>query len=429
MKKNIIVLLVLAAVAAGIMFLLRTDSEPAVPDTEPAETVAPAAAEASAAKPDPADSGEGAAEEQAEEDDLFARLEQYDHEPVAEDLLPEQVVIDIPESPEGFDDMPILSPSSQLSRTIEQMQNSALVPLDEYGRTMLSSTNATLRAMGAILMFKGGALDETVLQQIADDEDVAVPILVLEWIRDYGNLDKAGELAGLLVGRGLDTEWLADQIMTNRFAMGGGRVAVDLLADSLSEEDRWDMLGEIAMEEDVHYALRMRSLLRLGEEPDEAQFRETLARIHEATANEGEDWEHAMDLLDMRVWNDEGTELAPRDEVTTRDLYIIFENDYTFIVQDAALYLESRLRNPDVVVEPGSSEIVAEFLKDFPDWNRDWNVEDEEALQRLDYLQERMAALEYVEAGDEESDAETGAAGDESAGETGTAAGDSGAKE
>lgn len=408
MKKKTILLLILVALSVGVLMFFQplrdADPDPISQETAVAPVSAPEGEESVPVQEEESvpvrETVAPLAPDTAEE--IWARIEQYDHEPVPEDSLPEDPYLGPPASEEGFDAMPILSPAVQMSRTIENLQNTTLVPLDAYGRTMLSSTNATLRAMGGILMFKAGALNETLLQQLATDEDATVPLLVLEWIRDYGDVTMVQDLEELLTERNIDSEWLADEILAGGFDMGGGRVAVDVLADGLSPDECSDVLGEIASSPEAVYDLRMRSLLRLAEELDDEGFREALARVQEATADEGEDWEQAMDLLTMRVWDDEGSQLAARDEVTTRDLHLILENDYTYVARDAALYLGTRLRDPNVVVEPGTSDIVAEFIKDYPDQVQEWNVADEEAILRLITLHERLRALEDAEAAESE---------------------------
>jgi hypothetical protein len=392
-KSAWIVLALVGLLAAGWVVFGPSLDRPApleTPEAGPQEiavavgtkAAAPAPETALAPVPDPDE------EDWDEEDGVWEEVELFDF-PVSED---------------GFDAMPILSPLTQLSRTVEDLQYSTLVSLDEYGRTMLASTSATLRAVGGILMFKAQALDASILRQLAADEDAAVPLLVLEWIRDYGPPAMAAELAGMLADRRLDLEQLADDLLAGKLAMGGGRVAVDFLADQLPAEERWDVLLEIVGDEDAAYDLRMRSILRLAGEEDDGRFRAELVRLQESAQEEGEDWAEAVQRLSERLLNDEGTELAPRDEITTRDLHLVIGNDHLHVVRDAVLYLEDRLLTPGVMVEPGSADLIAEFLKDFPDRDQDWNVEDEEALQRLETLLERVAALEYVDEEDGAAD-------------------------
>jgi hypothetical protein len=301
-----------------------------------------------------------------------------------------------PLSEDGFDALPALGPVSQLSRTIADLQNSTLVTLDEYGRTMLLSTNAALRAIGGILMFKAQAMDEAVLRQLALDEDVAVPFLVLEWIRDYGASAMAQALAGMLAQRELDVEGLADDLLAGRLAMGGGRVAVDFLADHLPADARWEVLLEIAGTSDMAYDLRMRSILRLAGESDVSRFLDEMAALRDSTQEEGEDWAEALQRLAARLSNDEGTDLVARDTITARDLNLIIGNPYPNFVRDIALYLEDRLLTPDVQVEAGAADLIGRFVKEYPDQADEWNVEDEEVLQRIRALHERLVAMESM---------------------------------
>lgn len=393
MNKYTGIWLLLAMVAGGVLFILfpgpEAETEPAAPGGAPEDrSVSPAVAPAASRADSPAEAGSTG-------ETLY---DQFDHDPVPEDLLPEETSIEIPVSEEGFDAMPELSPSAQLSRTIAQLQNDTLIALDEYGRTMLSSTSATLRAMGGILMFKAGALDESILRQLAADPDESVPFLVLEWIRDYGTSELSGQLRDLLAARNLDSDRLADDILSGRFSVGGGRVAIDFLADQLPDEERGEVLGEIAGSPDAEYDLRMRAVLRLGAEADPRRYREELAQLRAAATEEGEDWEEAVQRLMERLMDDEETSLAPRDQVSTRDLNLILGNDYVFMARDLALYLEDRLLVPGVAVEPGCADMVAAFLKEYPEQDRDWNVEDEEVLARLAVLKERLDQLEEAAA-------------------------------
>lgn len=392
MKKNTGLLMLLAILAGGGLFLLFPGRDAGTESLAPkalSEVQPGPRAAAPAASPEEPPTEPGLAGE--------ALYDRFDHVPVQEDMLADEVSIEIPVSEEGFDAMPELSPSAQLSRTIAQLQSDTLIALDEYGRTMLSSTSATLRAMGGILMFKAGAMDEAVLKQLAADADESVPFLVLEWIRDYGTPELSGQLLNLLAARNLDPDRLADDILSGRFSVGGGRVAIDFLADQLSEGERWEVLEEIAGNPEAEYDLRMRAILRLGAEPDSRRYREELAKLRTAAAEEGEDWDESLQRLAERLMDDEESALAPRDQVTTRDLNLILGNDYVFMARDLALYLEDRLLTPGVAVEPGCADMVAAFLKDYPEQDRDWNVEDEEVLDRLAALKERMDALEAGE--------------------------------
>lgn len=303
-------------------------------------------------------------------------------------------------TPEGIDAMPALSPLAQFSRMVVQLQNNTLISLAEYGRPMLTSTNPTLRALGGVLLSKANALDEAALRQLVADEDLAVPFLVMEWIRDYGSAEQIAAFANALADRDVPVDQLADALLEGHFAVGGGRAALDQLAAELPPEDREEALRQIAEEPELAYDVRMRSLLVLGESAAADSYRETLDDLRNSAAEEDEIWREALARLEERSYDDEGIDLLPANRITTRDLYQILFNDYPHMVRDVALYLEDRLLNPDLEIESGSAELVGNFLKEFPESNRDWNVEDEEVLVRLNALQVRLADREHA---DEES--------------------------
>jgi hypothetical protein len=307
----------------------------------------------------------------------------------------EEAVFAYPVSIDGFDAMPLLSPISQLSRTIEHLLTHTLVPPEEYGKIMLGSKNASIRAIGGILMYQSGELDQFIMADIVSDEEIAVPFLILEWIRDYGPPSKAAEMVRLLGEREINTGELFHAMTSGRMAMGGGRVAVDLLAEKLAYAERWEVLLSLAGSEELEYDTRMRSILRLSAEEDAIRFREELNRLLQGAENEGEDWAEALQRLTERIMDDNAEELAPLDIVSTRDLNLIIGNEHWMYIRDIALYLEDRMLRPDVLIEPGATALVAEFLKELPDRDRDWNVEDEEALMRLHVLRKKMAMLEY----------------------------------
>ncbi len=320
--------------------------------------------------------------------------ERRSYEPISEDMPEESVSMDWLISPEGVDMMPALSPPNQLSRRVEQIQNDTLVSLEDYGRPMLTSTNPILRALGAILLSKVGALDQAVMAQIGADADIAVPFQVMEWLRDFGPADYAADLAAILNGRDMTVDELSDAILASRFSVGGGRIAVDQLNARLPPEERADALLEIAEEPSVAYDVRMRSLLRVGEGASSDPYRETLAQLKSEVPSEEDEWGQALTRLEDLLYDDEGGTLLPQDQVTNRDLDLILGNDYPTVVRDAALYLEDRLMKSGVTVEPGSANIVGDFIKEFPDRDDEWNVEDEEPFQRLIALRTRLEALE-----------------------------------
>lgn len=310
-------------------------------------------------------------------------------------------------TPEGIDGMPALSSMAQFSRTVEQLQNNTLVSLEDYGRPMLSSTNPTLRALGGVLLSKANALDEAALRQLVADEDLVVPFLVMEWIRDYGSSGQIAAFTDALAARDVPADELADAILEGHFAVGGGRVALDSLASELPPEDRWDALLEIAEEPDLAYDVRMRSLMVLGASADAEAYREALGNLRNSASEEELAWTEALTRLQERIYDDEGLALLPANRITTRDLYQILFNDYPYMVRDIALYLEDRLLHPDLEIESGSAELVGNFLKEFPESDRDWDVENEEVLVRLNALQIRLADREYVAGESAAASAET----------------------
>lgn len=310
-------------------------------------------------------------------------------------------------TPEGIDGMPALSSMAQFSRTVEQLQNNTLVSLEDYGRPMLSSTNPTLRALGGVLLSKANALDEAALRQLVADEDLVVPFLVMEWIRDYGSSGQIAAFTDALTARDVPADELADAILEGHFAVGGGRVALDSLASELPPEDRWDALLEIAEEPDLAYDVRMRSLMVLGASADAEAYREALGNLRNSASEEELAWTEALTRLQERIYDDEGLALLPANRITTRDLYQILFNDYPYMVRDVALYLEDRLLHPDLEIESGSAELVGNFLKEFPESDRDWDVENEEVIVRLNALQIRLADREYVAGESAAASAET----------------------
>ena len=385
MKKTAIYLFGAAVLAGALLWAHRqrelSARAPVPPPAEPTATALPA--------PAPAD-GEIAAPQEdppAPFEDPAAGLEVLQEADIGSDVVP---------TPEGIDAMPALSPLAQFSRMVEQLQNNTLVSLEEYGRPMLLSTNPTLRALGGVLLSKANALDEAALRQLVADEDLAVPFLVMEWIRDYGSAEQIAAFAEALAAREIPADQLADAISDGHFAVGGGRAALDRLVVELPPEDREDALLQIAEEPELAYDVRMRSLLVLGESADAESYRAALDNLRNSAAEEETAWTEALARLQERIYDDEGLELLPANRITTRDLYQILYNDYPYMVRDVALYLEDRLLNPDLEIESGSAELVGNFLKEFPESDRDWDVENEEVLVRLNALQVRLADREHA---------------------------------
>ena len=385
MKKTVFYLFGAAVLAGALLwaFWQRESStpEPLPPPAEPAAAALPAPAPAAGKAEVPQENPPASSEEPAAGQDVFQEAD------IGSDVVP---------TPEGIDAMPALSPLAQFSRMVEQLQNNTLISLEEYGRPMLSSTNPTLRALGGVLLSKANALDEAALRQLVADEDLAVPFLVMEWIRDYGSAEQIAAFAEALAAREIPADQLADAISDGHFAVGGGRAALDRLVVELPPEDREDALLQIAEEPELAYDVRMRSLMVLGESAEADSYREALGELRNSATEEDEIWREALARLEERIYDDEGIELLPANRITTRDLYQILFNDYPNMVRDVALYLEDRLLNPDVEIESGSAELVGNFLKEFPESNRDWNVEDEEVLVRLNALQVRLADREHA---------------------------------
>ena len=386
MKKTAFYLFGIVVLAGALLWVFwQRDAAPA--------PAAPSAAESPTAglsPPPPArESAAAPAEERPPAGNPAAAPAPFPETEIGSDIVP------VP-TPEGIDGMPALSSMASFSRMVEQLQNNTLVSLETYGRPMLSSTNPTLRALGGVLLSKANALDEAALRQLAADEDLAVPFLVMEWIRDYGSAEQLAAFAAAVAARDLPVDQLADALLEGHFAVGGGRVALDHLAAVLPPEDREDALLQIAEEAELAYDVRMRSLLVLGESADAEAYRAALDNLRNSAAEEETAWTEALARLQERIYDDEGLALLPANRIATRDLYQILFNDYPHMVRDVALYLEDRLLNPDLEIESGSAELVGNFLKEFPESDRDWDVENEEVLVRLNALQVRLADREHA---------------------------------
>lgn len=186
-------------------------------------------------------------------------------------------------------------------------------------RKMLKSKSAEERALGAVLLFFNQALDGDAERAIAKDASLAVPLTLLDWMKDFGDDEDGVTLKALLGERDISDAELVDYLKGSASAVGGGRSALDLIVPRHDEETVGDVLGPVVASKDAAYDVREQALFKLLEPETKAEGLEVLDKLL-AEAGNGEDslWVQSLakwkEFSGLRMDDDEEDEGAEEEE-------------------------------------------------------------------------------------------------------------------
>lgn len=296
--------------------------------------------------------------------------------------------------PEDEEEYPIrqLDAQTRFRRAVFQMLADKSLVHDAFGRKLMSSQTASLRSLGAVLLVEKGAFSLADAAALANDADAAVPLSVLEWIRERGTPEQLAALEAALASRGMSADDLVAVLTSLSSATGGAREALDLLIKTAPKDDLPDLLATVASAEAAAYDVRMQALMALrGVAPfsvaDNVMVKIELAAEPPSESLWGESIDLYSDLVDLAA-NDK----APYKvwDVMTRDLEFLASLDYENNVRDMANYVENGVRSDDPVIQEGSWRIIDDYISQVKasDYAKDAAVS--EPLVRLIRLNEKL---------------------------------------
>lgn len=295
-----------------------------------------------------------------------------------------------------------LQPELAFAKRVRELRTLATSAQIAKGRELLSSSSPEDRALGGVLLFLNASLNDRLAQFVADDRSLAVPLVVFDWIRDFGADDEIAAFAALLGDRDIPTEELVAYASGSAAQPGGGRSALDLLIPRFDEEELEDGLLPVASAKGASYDVREQALFKLFEPEFKNSGLEALETLSDGVS-EGDSSllaEAAAKWSALAHLSDAENEEVPYKvwDTPLRDVTFMADSDTRLTVRDMANYLEYGLRRDDPDFEPVIEEGTWQAAKDFLDRALSSRAtllpEDAEALDRIAASLDRLKAYD-----------------------------------
>lgn len=325
------------------------------------------------------------------------------------------------------DDPALASMASELA--FSQSVRDALAKLgegDELRREsarLLDSERPEDRALAGVLLFFLDELSGKVLDDILDDEDMLVPLIVCDWIRDNGSETEADDFKAAFAARDYSAEDFRDFAMVSAGLPGGGRSALDAFL-SLHAEDGVPVedLAAIVASTNASYDVREQAFFKLLE-PETRKEAEAALDAFAAgltPASGALDPFVASKMAELaQVSNPDGDEEKIWD-AESAVVFFLSQTEGGLQARDLANYLEYALRRDDPefppIIEEGTWEFANDFLLAARERIDGLPRADADALERiaasLDRLAEYDPAFNPFETLEDDEEAEDSPFGD-----------------
>ena len=277
----------------------------------------------------------------------------------------------------------------------------------EFGRSLLASATPSLRSLGAALLVETGSFGADAAAAVAADPDAAVPLSILEWIRERGSDADLAALEAAFAARGMSVADLLAVLQSLSSSTGGAREALDRLIKLAPEDELPDLLAAVANSESAAYDARMQALMALrGVAPfsvaDGVMVGLELAAEPPDESLWGESLDLYSDLIDLAA-----DDKAPYKvwDVLVRDIEFLSSLDYENAVRDMANYIENGVRGDDPVIQEGAWRMVDAYISMVRNSGAASLAAVAEPLARLERLNEKLKPFDPEFA---EPDAEPG---------------------
>lgn len=279
------------------------------------------------------------------------------------------------------------------SKIWDSAQSHDASALAAEGSALLSSGSPEDRAMGGVMLFLADALDDGAIDVLMADEDLGVPLTLLDWVRDFGTEDGAATLADRFRSRGVSRDDLYAYASASKRTFGGGRSALDLwLRDFAADGSEGAALAGMLVSPEASYDVRAQGLLKLLEPVTRRLGEETLAAI----PSDGDStlWAQFADkIARLAEIGDEGDDCKIWDSQSPV-VYFLTQDESALPARDLANYLEYALRRDDQEVEPNIEEGTWEFANDYLETMRP--LADSLSLEEVDALDRIACALDKL---------------------------------
>lgn len=295
------------------------------------------------------------------------------------------------EPPEMHRKEPPPSMSAQMSSLVKQTQATAGPDALALGEQLLIATNSTLRVVGMALISENNGMSDDVLKQVANDEDLSVPLNSLGWLLDAGEMDSADKLTSFMEGQSITASMLENAIDTDALTESGNRAAMNILVDSLTGEESRALFASISEDETHEYSVRMKATLLLQEILDFESFRNEVGELSKAAGEEDALWNEGIQRLNNSIQGPaEIHSGAPT--LTPSDIDMMLAREYPKTLEDMAQQLEYITRQPNAYVLEGTTENLIQNVAELR--NRPQSEDQQLCLTRIETIIEQLPELE-----------------------------------
>jgi len=281
--------------------------------------------------------------------------------------------------------------SAQMNSIVKQYQATAGPEVLALGQQLLVATNPTLRVVGMALISENNGMSDEVLKQVADDEDISVPLNSLGWLLDTGELESADKLAIFMEGQSVTAGMLENAIDTDALTESGNRAAMNILVDSLTGEESRALFASISEDETHEYSVRMKAAMLLRETLDFDAFRNEIAELNNAADEEDALWDEGILRLNNSIQGPaEIHSGAPT--LTPSDVDMMLAREYPMTLEDMAQQLEYVIRQPNAYIQEGTTERLIQRVAE--NRNRPQTEDQQPCLTRIETIIEQLPEME-----------------------------------
>ena len=272
--------------------------------------------------------------------------------------------------------------------------------IEEQISSRLESENPADRALAGVLAFLIDALDDDMLDHVAADADPMVPLIVLDWVRDFGTDETILALRDAIASRGLSQDYLLEVAKSSASTIGGGRSALALWLEGFAGKPvPAKSIADIVASPGVSYDVRAQAFFKLLEPETRKEAWKSLDKFAgELTGASG-----ALMSQTAQKWKDvsEISNSAGDEEKTwdaeARVVFYLSQSDSALPARDVANYLEYALRRDDPefppIVEEGTWEFANECFDRLSARRDTLPPEEIDALDRIAVSLDRL--VEY----------------------------------
>lgn len=303
--------------------------------------------------------------------------------------------IPVPISPDD-PDLLAMGPERRFSsRVWTELQAESDTALAERGAALLDSDSPEDRALGAALLFFADALDEAALARILGDDDLAVPLTLYDWIRDFGSEEASASFRDELRSLDLSEEALRKIAAESSGTFGGGRAALDLWLDLFAGGDALpaDALASIVSSPNASYDVRSQGLLKLLEPETKAFALDAMAGLTSSGGDSDLSAQFLEKLANLAEIADEGDDCKIWDSQAPV-VFFLTQDSSALPARDLANYLEYALRRDDPEIDPNIEEGTWEFANDYLEQMRP--LAETLSLEEVDALDRIAASLDKL---------------------------------